>query len=222
MKTQTITPLLMLPALTLMCGCSDPVEIDAAHSEAPPANVSARVPQPDPAKISQLNQQLAARMTFGTAEEIASLLQQGATTEAKNHHGLPVIFMAAQRGEPGVIALLVEAGANVNARIGTTYNDDGTGYGGTADGTALAYAAGAGKIEAMEALRKAGAEVNGEGLEGTTALMRAAENMQLEAVQWLLQNGGTAGREKALVLCKRFLNPTPKARQIMELLEAAK
>ena len=62
------------------------------------------------------------------------------------------------------------------------------------------------------------AAVNGAGPEGTTALMSAAQLLQLESVQWLLENGSTAGKEKALGLASMFINPDEKTQQIIKLL----
>jgi ankyrin repeat protein len=209
--------LALTAALGLIAGCEKSGDAPATSPvAAAPARVAAKV---DPAKVAQLSQQLAARILFGNAEELANLLQQGATADAKNRYGLPVIFLAAQRGDAAILELLIKAGANVNSQIAVSYNNDGVGYSGTADGTPLTYAAGAGKVASLAVLHKAGADLNGQGPGGTTPLMRAAENNQLEAVQWLIEQGSFAGKDKALALCQRVVNPAEKTKEIMRLLK---
>jgi len=174
--------------------------------------------QNDPAATRPLNRDLAAKMTFAEPEVIVALLKKGATPEAKNRYGLPVIFMAAERGDLTILEALVKAGADVNSKIGTTHNTDGIGYTGTADGTPMSYAAAKGKVEAMQFLLDNKADVNGAGPEGTTPLMSAAVTLQLESIQWLIKNGCTAGKEKALGSASMFINPDEKTKQIIQLL----
>jgi ankyrin repeat protein len=208
---------LLLVSVIGMSGCKEAndasVEKAATKSEALQARERSKA-----ANLAELNEKLTERITFGSAAEIQDLFKQGATMAAKNRYGLPVVFMAAQRGDPAILEVLIQAGADVNAQIGTTYNDDAIGYAGTSDGTPLGYAAGAGKVEAMKVLQKAGADVNGGGPEGVTPLMFATERGQLESIQWLVANGATAGREKALATCARVVNPGAKHKEIVRLL----
>jgi len=209
---------LMVPCLFLGTGCGDTDSVDNSIAPSTRQAVKAREGGPDAAQIAELNVQLAAKLAIADKDEIASLLEDGATPQAKNRYGLPVLFIAAQRGDVGVIRLLIQAGADVNEKIGTSYNDDGVGYTGTVDGTPMSYAAGAGKVDAMDALRRAGADVNGTGPEGTSPLMRAAEAGHLDAVQWLIINGSTAGKKQALGLAQRIINPQENYQQIIRLL----
>ena len=57
----------------------------------------------DSAATLPLNRKLATRMTFGEPDEIIALLKNGATPEAKNRYGLPVIFLAAERGDVTIL-----------------------------------------------------------------------------------------------------------------------
>lgn len=173
----------------------------------------------DPTANLPLNRKLASRITFGTPEEIDALIKKGASPDAKNRYGLPLIFMAAERGDIAILDHLVKAGADVNGKIGTTHNTDGMGYTGTADGTPMSYAAAKGKIEAMQFLLDKKADLNGSGPEGTTPLMSAARNLQLESVKWLIKNGSTAGKKKALGSVQMFINPDEKTQQIIKLLQ---
>lgn len=186
----------------------------AVSKPAPPKTNTAK-----PANVAKLNKELAAKMIFGEPDEIIALIKKGSTPDAKNRYGLPVIFMAAERGDVIILKALIDAGADVNSKIGTTHNTDGAGYTGTADGTPLSYAAAKGKIEAMQLLLDNKADVNGAGPEGTTPLMSATEHIQLEAVQWLVNNGSNAGKDKALSKASMFINPDEKTQQIIKLLK---
>lgn len=221
MMNKLFVPAVLLAASCFLLGCGDSTSDDSA-AQGPTPTVQAREPSaasvPDAAKIAELNRQLVAKMSFGTPDEVAALLRQGATPAAQDRYGLPVVFLGARRGDIAILEHLIKAGADVNRRIGTTYNDDGVGYGGTSDGTPLGYAAAAGHVGAMEVLKNAGANVNGAGLEGTSPLMQAAEAGQLQAVRWLVNNGSTQGKSEALSLAQRIINPNEAYRQIITLL----
>jgi ankyrin repeat protein len=210
MKT-TITAILLASAF--LCGCGEDKEAPAAPQQseaaAPPAT-----PAPDPA----LDEALAMKVMFGTSGEVEALLKQGARPGATDRYGLPVLFMAAKAGNTAAAELLIKAGADVNASVGTSYNQDGVGYSGTSDGTVLAYAAASGKVEMLELLRAAGADINGAAPGGTTPLMMAAENGRAESVEWLLNNGSFAGREEALAISRRFINPNDSYKKLQKLL----
>jgi len=184
-----------------------------------------QAPASKPDNIAQLNQNLLSALTFGQPEQALAAIEQGATSSTKDRYGLPVIFIAAQQGHPEVVAALLDAGADPNASIGTTFNDDGVGYAGTSDGTPLGYAAAKGQLETMALLAQAGAEVNHAGPEGTTPLMQAVEAGQLQAVEWLLQAGADPTQPNqtggtALSLAQMFFNPDPERQKIIDLLQA--
>ena len=210
-------------AVGILAGCGGSAESDTNNGN---STITAKAREAkvettsvsSPANPAELNRELATKMTFGNADEIAALLQNGATTAAKNRYGLPVIFMAAERGDVAILNHLIAAGADVNSQIGTSYNDDGLGYTGTADGTPLSYAAAKGNLEAMQVLHEAGADVNGKGPEGATALLRAAESGKVDAVKWLLDQGATEGRSRALGAAQMIVNPNEDYQQIIALL----
>jgi len=229
MKRRSKLSALLLTGAMLLTSCGDNPGTKSAES-----NATSRIKEMDkvlkelstpealkndPAATLPLNRDLAAKMTFAEPDVIIALIKKGATPEAKNRYGLPVIFMAAERGDVTILEALAKAGADVNSKIGTTHNTDGIGYTGTADGTPMSYAAAKGKIEALQFLLDHKADINGAGPEGTTPLMSAAQLLQLEAVQWLVKNGSTAGKEKALGLASMFINPDEKTKQIIQLLK---
>lgn len=210
--------IILASAMTL-CACGGSKEPEAR----PIGTEEAQAASPEPAVVSAadrsaLDQALVSKVMFGDAAGAAELLDRGAGTDAKDRYGLPVLFIAARGGDPAIVARLIEAGADVNASVGTTYSDDDAGYGGTMDGTPLGYAAHAGKLEVMERLRAAGADLNGAGPGGNTPLMLAAEGGRDEAVKWLLDNGSFAGREQALEIARRFVNPSEKYQRVIKLL----
>jgi len=218
MNLKKLVPAALIPCLMWTAGCGNSGPEDNTVAPSTRREVRGREHKLDAGKVAELNAQLAVKVASGTKDEVDTLLYDGATADAMNRHGLPVIFIAAQRGDVEILELLIKAGADVNAKIGTSHNTDGVGYTGTADGTPLAYAAGAGKVDAMDVLRKAGADLNAAGPEGTTPLMRAAEGGQLDSVQWLIINGSTAGREKALTKAQMVINPQDNYLQIIRLL----
>jgi len=205
----------ILLGTALLCGCGGDKE---APAPAAPAQSEAAAPAAAPAPDPSLDQALVTQVLFGSSVDVEALLKRGARPEAADRYGLPVIFTAAKAGNTAIMDLLIKAGADVNAAVGTTHARDDTGYGGTADGTVMSYAAASGKVEALELLRSAGADLNGAAPGGTTPLMMAAENGRAEAVEWLLNNGSTAGREQALAISRRFINPNDSYKKLQKLL----
>lgn len=199
----------------LLCGCGGDKEAPAA---AAPRQSETAAPAAAPAPDASLDETLVMKVMFGTSDEVEALLKRGARPGAADRYGLPVLFMAAKAGNTAMADLLIKAGADVNAAVGTTYSKDGTGYAGTADGTVLAYAAASGKTEMLELLRDAGADLNGAGPGGTTPLMMAADNGRAESVEWLLNNGSMAGRGEALAISRTFVNPNDSYKKLQKLL----
>lgn len=210
-------------ATAFLCACGGGKEAEAPAEE--PRNeleTAGPAPAAEPAApagyTAALDHELVTKVVFNDAAGAADLLGRGARAGAKDRYGLPVLFIAARGGNADIVGRLIEAGADVNASVGTTHANDGTGYGGTMDGTPLGYAARAGKLDVMERLRAAGADLNGAGPGGNTPLMLAAEGGRWEAVKWLLDNGSAAGREQALEIARRFVNPDENYQKVIKLL----
>jgi ankyrin repeat protein len=113
--------------------------------------------------------------------ELASILRYaGANWRATTRlGGLMPLHLAAQSGADGVIAQLVEAGADIHVKTGT-------------GATALMLAAAAGNVKAVALLLDRGADVHAqESAHGQTALMFAAAHNRAEVVRVLLTRGAT-------------------------------
>lgn len=230
MKTYYLLPLI---ALLVSCGEEKTTAPPAAENDPAsgyPAAVNRstpRVSQPaaKPAvNVARLNQDLVTAVRFNQPDKALAAIEAGATPEAKNRDGLPVIFIAAQMGDSRVVKALLDAGADPNAKIGTSYNDDGVGYSGTSDGTVLGYAAAKAQLQIMQDLVAAGADVNGSGPEGTTPLMQAVDSGDFETVKWLIDAGADPNAKyptggTALGIAQRTFNPDEERQKIIDLLK---
>ncbi len=104
-------------------------------------------------------------------EQFANLLK-GADINKKN----TALMNAALRGNIKAMELLLENGADVNAKD-------------TLGNRALDLAAGAGHIEAVELLLKHGAHIDARDRDGNTAFITATRCMNVEIAKLLLENG---------------------------------
>jgi len=97
----------------------------------------------------------------------------------KNKIGTPILHLATINGNPAIIRVLINFGAEVNA---TDYMDN----------TALCIAAELGHVEAIRALIQNNADVSHQNMKGDTPLMLAAANKNDEAATLLLESGADA------------------------------
>ncbi len=109
-------------------------------------------------------------------ESFSKSLQKLAFGIADRVKGNPALIFAALYGHAEIVELLLERGADVNAK-----ND--------MENTALSYASEYGRHAVVKTLLEHGADVNGRYFLSITALMEAAENGQLEVVKLLLEHG---------------------------------
>jgi len=116
----------------------------------------------------------------GHADVVRALLDAGAQLELNRYGKTALIYASEKNGvDPlEVVQILIEAGADVNAR------DDKYG------GTALMRAAGAGQREIAMYLLEAGADANAKDEDGRTALMYAKENEHYDIVELIYEAGG--------------------------------
>ena len=103
------------------------------------------------------------------------LIAKGADVNQQNSYGYSALFAAARSGDAKIVKLLLDAGANVNAR--------------SPAGSALARAAQQGHAEIVRLLLQAGADVEAKDGSGWTPLFSAAMNANSETVEILLKAG---------------------------------
>ncbi len=97
----------------------------------------------------------------------------------KNKIGTPILQLATANGNPAIVRILINFGAEVDA---TDYMDN----------TALCVAAELGHLEVIRALIQNNANVSHQNMKGDTPLMLAAANKKDGAVTLLLESGADA------------------------------
>src|SRR3989442_15435145 len=113
----------------------------------------------------------------GNKDAVRALLKQAADVNAAQGDGMTALHWAAMKDDADLAQMLLYAGANVRAttRIGAY--------------TPLILAAKHGSAAVMDGLLKAGADVNAQTPNGTTALMLAAASGTPDAVALLMDGG---------------------------------
>jgi hypothetical protein len=120
-------------------------------------------------------------------EAVRSLLQQGASPNAANtgSDSFTALIVAAGRGYPGVVKLLLDSGADVNTKAKIPVKINGGGF--ILDGvTALASAAFSGNASISRMLIEHGADIHALDSRGASVMLWARSN---EVVQLLLDQG---------------------------------
>jgi ankyrin repeat protein len=142
--------------------------------------------------------------------ELARLLiATGADVNVQDEGGSTALMQAAQNGDRSaeLVKLLLEHGAKVNVRSGDTFEIVKNGPIGLGHLTPLLFAAGQGNYEAVEALVKAGADVNAKDVRNATPLVFAVatDHANPEIVKLLLARG--AEKQPALDWVRRYNDP---------------
>jgi len=133
----------------------------------------------------------------GNAAVVRVLLDRGADPNARESQlGETALMWAASEDHADVVTLLAARGADVNARSSTiTFPKDRFGLEGVltilphGNWTPLMYAARDGGVDAAHALAKAGADVNAQDPDGTTALVLAIMNAHYDTANAILEAG---------------------------------
>jgi len=128
----------------------------------------------------------------GTLASVKALLARGARVDAKDERrGQTALMWAAAEGHADVVQMLIEVGADFNARLSSGF-------------TPLLFAIREGRLDAVRVLLKAGADVNetipGDGTRrrgyggrvppaGATPLLVAVTNAHFELAAYLLESG---------------------------------
>jgi len=118
----------------------------------------------------------------------ALLVARGADVNARSDDGTDALIIAAAiTGDLKMANFLLSHGANHKTRVTRDYLEKGKLQ--FAGVTTLMIAAGAGHVESVKALIKAGADVNAVSEKGTTAMFTAATKGHLEVIKILVANG---------------------------------
>lgn len=126
---------------------------------------------------AELNFALSVAAAHGKTERVKSLLAAGADPNADVGGGTYSLAEAEKGGHTATARLLEKNGAHLGKGRGVELD------------YALIIAAADGKLERMEALIEAGANVNAQNSEGVTCLMVATQAGKSEAVKLLLSKG---------------------------------
>lgn len=120
---------------------------------------------------------LAIALHAGYRDMSLFLIDAGAPLDTRQHFGRTLLHEAANGGDPELIRLLLARGLEVDA-VDDHYKD-----------TALEYAAGYDKREAVAVLLEAGADVNHQDISGRTFLHAAVLGKRVKILQMLLAAG---------------------------------
>ena len=112
----------------------------------------------------------------GSVQEIIDAINGNANINAVNDYGMTALMLAADRGHPGIVDVLLKAGADGNVQNKVGY-------------TALIIASTPDHEEVIRMLLKAGADINAKNQGGETALIHAAWFGCPEAVKILIEAG---------------------------------
>jgi len=142
-------------------------------------------------------------------ELVRLLLAKGANVNTADEGGFSPLMSAAGNGDrnAALVKLLLEHGAAVNVKSGDTAEIVKNGPIALGHLTALQLAAGQANYEAVEALVKAGADINAKDVRNSTALVFAVatDHANPNVVKLLLAQG--AAREHALDWVRRYQDP---------------
>lgn len=135
----------------------------------------------------------------GSIREVSLFLAAGFSPDTRNKAGVPLLCLAARKGNGEILRLLIEAGANTNLQA----DDRGT--------SALLDSIMARQYAIASDLVKAGADVNLKSKDGQSALIVAVGNGDEGSVEMLLRAGadpdtpdslGTSARKYAVLFHK--------------------
>lgn len=155
------------------------------------------------------NSVLAQAASSNNVEVARLLIARGAQVNTVDEGGFTPLLNAAGNGDrsAAMVKLLLEHGAQVNVKSGDTAEIVKNGPLLIGHVTPLQWAAAEGDYETVEALVKAGADVNAKDVRNATPLVFAVatDHANPKVVQLLLANG--AAREPALEWARRYQDP---------------
>lgn len=131
---------------------------------------------------ASLDKKLIKAVDKGNSSQIEALIKQGASVNAQNKKGVPVLLRAVVKGDPNAVKLLLDNGADIEG------NKDQL--------PPVFWAAVMGKTEIVKLFVNKGIEINARDDSGTTLLMAAAlpmdaknDDNKIKLVDYLLQKG---------------------------------
>jgi ankyrin repeat protein len=140
-------------------------------------------------------------------ETIKALLDAGAAVDARDEDRATALMYAADGGRTATVKILLDHGANINAKGSISKN---------ADSTALHYAALAGHADTISELLHRGSDPNAKNADGMTPLMWASFSADIPSVKALLDagadpsarsnNGRTTAWERAIFSQRRGID----------------
>jgi ankyrin repeat protein len=153
-------------------------DLAKAHGNGDAAKLlSGQKVSPGPSAQGKLDQDLVQAVALNDLARARELLSRGASREARlSADGFPVLTTAASAGHLEMVRLLVEQGANVNAK-------------GPVGMTALMLASSSGRTEIVRFLLDHGADFNAKAFGGQTAMLLAANEGRSEVVELLASRG---------------------------------
>jgi hypothetical protein len=120
----------------------------------------------------------------GRHTEVVRLLLEARADPNRTSLGMAPLFLASEKGDVKTVQLLLDHGANVNAKLEAVDEEMKARNGDTA---LIASAAPGISAATARLLLKAGADVNARADNGKTALMQAAANENLDVLKALLE-----------------------------------
>jgi len=156
----------------------------AKHKPASEQNSSGFITQ------TQLDDDFFQKVSYGWTNDVRMLLNMGANPNARGpSSGITALMKASLQGHTDICGLLIERGADVNARAKSS---DSKGV------TALIGAASSGYPMICALLIEKGADIEAKDAGGRTALMYAAMKGKTEACDTLTYYGADAGAKDTL------------------------
>jgi hypothetical protein len=112
-----------------------------------------------------------------SVQEVSLFLAAGFSPDTRNKAGVPLLNLCARKGNPEILKLLIQAGAQLNLQA----DDRGT--------SALSESVMSKQYDMVNELIKAGADLNVKSKDGQTALVVAAGSSDEKMVEILLKAG---------------------------------
>lgn len=140
---------------------------------------------PDPEYSGDATADLVIAIEYNDLAKVQAVIGASADVNRESKDGTPPLMLAVWRGESEIVRALLKAGAKVNYKLSTYYDDDET---------ALMWAALQGDADIIQLLLGAGADINAHDKQGKfydaeTALIKAAKGGYFKAVQALVDRG---------------------------------